>query len=128
MSKTDVFETLELTDRHYVSAVVSNASSAQEELSDSATPVFQRVLGSFHTAVVLPIAVAAAFCAPTTGPDFYRTVVRSKTTGSVIDLEQWDEDLWIFTTEPAILAEIQALNELLALPAREGFSVDLDSE
>ncbi len=40
----------------------------------------------------------------------------------------WEEDVWFFTEEASAVAEIRALNELLALPVAEGFSPELNNE
>jgi hypothetical protein len=93
----------------------------------AATRPASRLFDRFQLAV-LPFAAIAAIAAPTRSREVRRVWSggnRSRTQS--IDI-QWWPDGWTYTTEPASLAEVQALNRLLALPAAEGLVLDSPDE
>jgi hypothetical protein len=111
---------------HYVVAMTDSASETSRSVSPSETTLFRRIFGKFEL-MILPLTIAAALGGSGDGRQYYRTIVRSKASGSFLNFANWN-DAWIYTEEVAAVAEIRALNELLALPAQEGPRVDLDDE
>jgi hypothetical protein len=59
-------------------------------------------------------------------PRFLMSTMASSRTQSIAP-SAWLDD-WVFTTEGAILADVAALNSLLALPAVEGLVLDYPDE
>jgi hypothetical protein len=80
---------------------------------------------SIFAGVFAPFFAIAAFAAPGYSPGIRRVFSGASRSESEIIHIHWDEDAWLFTTEPAAVEEIEALNRLLAMPASEGFSLDL---
>jgi len=75
--------------------------------------------------LIAPLIVAAAFAAPQVQTGFRRLFSAGQPSHSAfIDFHLALDD-WTFTEEWASLEQVRALNALLALPAREGFSLDL---
>jgi len=103
------------------------ASSSPGKQTASQTPLLNRVLGRAEL-MMLPFTIGASMAAPAIGAEYRHTLIRSKTNRSIIRRSEWDEDAWFYTEEPVVLAEILALNALLALPAREGSWIELDDE
>jgi hypothetical protein len=129
MSPTGTIPNHELLidDERYLITVVESRSAPGDSSSAAQTTFFQRALTKFELAV-LPMTIAAAFVAPGIGSEFCRTVVRSQSSRSSMRFADWEEDVWFFTEEASAVAEIRALNELLALPVAEGFSPELNNE
>lgn len=110
--------------------VVKNvtASSPPRQQPASQTTLLSRVLGRTEL-MMLPFTIGASMAAPPIGAEYRHTLIRSKTSRSIVRRAEWDEDAWFYTEEPATVAEIQALNALLALPAREGSWIEfIDDE
>lgn len=103
------------------------ASSQPAKPAASQTTLLSRVLGRTEL-MMLPFAIGASMAAPAVGAEYRHTLIRSKTSRSIVRRAEWDEDAWFYTEEPAALAEIQALNALLALPAGEGTWIEFDDE
>lgn len=101
-------------------------STSANELAGPIGSTTQTVLNSFKGArLFAPLLVRAALVAPgiPTGTSRLSSLgQRSRT--AVIDV-QWALDDWTYTTERGTMAQVEALNALLALPAREGLSLDL---
>jgi hypothetical protein len=72
-----------------------------------------------------PFFAIAAIAAPGYSPGIRRVFSGASRSESEIIHIHWDEDGWLFTTEPAAAEEIEALNRLMAMSASEGFSLDL---
>jgi hypothetical protein len=102
--------------------IVSSATKMLND-SDAQTPVLGRAIDRFQL-VMLPFAAAAAVAMSAMRGD--QRFVLSSVAGSRtqwLDSRWWFDD-WEFTAEAASLADVQALNQLLALPAAEGLVLD----
>ncbi|HEV7771582.1 MAG TPA: hypothetical protein VGO66_13105 [Solirubrobacterales bacterium] len=103
------------------------ASSGPPRQAASQTTLLNRVLGRAEL-MMLPFAIGASMAAPTAGAEYRHTLIRSKANRSIVRPAEWDEDAWFYTEEPAAVVEIQALNALLALPAREGSWLEFETD
>jgi hypothetical protein len=105
--------------------VRSNVQSgtASIEASQSGTQNFGGLLGRFSSYVLPLAAAAAAFGAPAS--TIRRTFSAAGISRSEIIEVAWYLDDFVYTEEIATLDQVQALNALLALPAVEGYQVEL---
>lgn len=101
-------------------------STSAHELAGSIGSTTQTVLNSFKgVRLFAPLLVRAALVAPGIPIGTSRlSSLGQRSRTAVIDV-QWALDDWTYTTERGTMAQVEALNALLALPAREGLSLDL---
>jgi hypothetical protein len=104
---------------------VVTPASAGEVGESTASTVVGRVRGRFG-AYVLPFVVGAAVAAGSPVP----VVTRRFYSGGEISSSEIGSPIWflddlLYSEEAATLEQISALNALLALPAVEGFRLDL---
>jgi hypothetical protein len=106
--------------------MVSSATKALSD-SDAQTRVLGRAVDRFQL-TMLPFAAAATVAMSTMLGDrrFLMSTMASSRTQSIAP-SAWLDD-WVFTTEGATLADVAALNSLLALPAVEGLVLDYPDE
>ena len=75
--------------------------------------------------LLTPLIVAAAFATPYMPTGIRRlSSAGQRSRSEIVDFD-WAFDDWHYSEERGTVAQIIALNSLLALPAREGFSLDL---
>jgi len=86
--------------------------------SHSETPVVSRLVDRFQL-VMVPFAAAVAITAPALAEP-RRIVFKARASQTSRIVSEWQVGSWAYTTEPASFAEVDALNQLLALPAHEG--------
>lgn len=101
-------------------------STSASEPAGSVSSTTQTVLNNFKgIRLFAPLVVCAAFAAPGVPTGTSRlSSLGQRSRSAVMDVE-WFLDEWVYTTERGTMAQVEALNALLALPAREGFSLDL---
>jgi hypothetical protein len=102
---------------------VVRSSARDIPQSASSTRLATRIFDRFQL-VMLPFAAAAAVAAPSASADIrtFSSRVGSSYTRRM-DVGWWLDD-WTYTTEATSLADVIALNRLLALPAAEGLTLD----
>lgn len=91
--------------------------------SGSATQTAHRPLRG--NPVVVPLIMAVAFAGPSLPMAIRRRFSEGGRSRSEIIDFRWTLDDWVYTEESGTMEQIAALNALLALPAVEGFSLDL---
>jgi hypothetical protein len=93
------------------------------EASASSTPMAARLVDRFSSYMV-PLVATAAIWTPVP-PGMRRIFSRANASRSEIRGVDWLHDEFVYTEELATIEQVRALNALLALPAVEGFPVDL---
>lgn len=111
-------------DNEYAVEEIVESGSRGIPSGSSATRLIGGVFDRFGLAT-LPFAAAAAIAAPLPPAERHRVFSGGERSGThLLDIAWWVDD-WVFTTEAASNADVQALFDLLALPAAEGLSLDL---
>jgi hypothetical protein len=108
---------------YVVSSFSSSTSGVVPDMANETRP--GRKLLSRFGMVMLPIATAAAFSVPGYEGRVRTTFSRASRSQSFLLDIAWSEDVWKYYEEPADLEQVRMLNRLLALPASDGFSLDL---
>jgi hypothetical protein len=109
-------------DEYIVREVSSTPSSEPEIWRAASTGTVERTLRGMR--VLAPLVVLVAFATPQLPIGVRRRYSGSERSRSeVLDL-QWAVDEWQYTEEWGTSDQVDALNALLALPAREGLSLD----
>jgi hypothetical protein len=90
--------------------------------SSSSTQTAERALRTAR--LLTPLLVAVAFVTPQVQTAVRRRFSAGRRSSSARLDYRWALDDWAYTEERGTREQIEALNALLALPAREGFSLD----
>jgi hypothetical protein len=102
-----------------------STSTIEDVRTTTGATVATSCLKDRFSAYMLPWAVSAAIFAPTPPPAFRRVFSGADSSRSELGGVAWLLDDFAYTEEPATIEQVRALNYLLALPAVEGFSVEL---
>ncbi|HLX31286.1 MAG TPA: hypothetical protein VKR79_00820 [Gaiellaceae bacterium] len=102
--------------------LAGSTADLPEETSTGTRPA-SRMVSRFGVAL-LPVAAAAAFVAGPIGERIRFTYARGGRSRTTLANGVWFLDDWMYSEEPAAIAEVRMLNELLALDAPEGFRVE----
>ena len=124
MTRTGTLLSFARPDQGWVVEKVVRASTDGPLEATSTTATLGHAFSKFGT-YALPLASAAALFAPWTDERIRCVFSRGTRSQSQLSDVVWMLDGWAYTEEPADVAEVRMLNELLALKAPEGFVLDL---
>lgn len=104
--------------------VVKQSPATRPEILGSAVSSTETLGRAVRRLTVLPL-MGAAFAVPSWETGCSRLFSVGQRSRSEIVVSDWYVDDWVYTEERGTMEQVRALNALLALPAREGFSLDL---
>jgi hypothetical protein len=109
-------------DQYIVRGVSDTPSTEPETWRPATTGTVERTLRGMR--IVVPLVALAAFATPQLPIGVRRRYSGNERSRSeTLDL-RWAPEEWQYSEEWGTVEQVAALNALLALPAREGFSLD----
>lgn len=121
-TETITFRTGERDEYIFRGASATPIIDYQDSSASSTQTAHRSLVGA---RLLAPFVVAAAFAAPQVPTSIRRLFSAGERSRSEIIDRHWALDDWQYTEEVGTLHQVRALNALLALPSRDGFSLDL---